>query len=314
MSIALLLAGRAAAQPAPCGDLAARANDELDVQPNDGAEAVARNAPIVVRYPSAADLDELLAALPSDAGDACSGQAVCLFRDAQGEGGRAREPVPGAVHRVDARTLAFVAAARLRADSDYFPLIARAGFDRASRTELEFTTGAVDDDEPPDFDAADESIRIAVEPPPDECGAEAGSLRVQLGVPAAHDDGDPESVELLLFVTDGEGIRAPELRARRWNEDGGEVVLTFLLDPREAGQPVCVALRAIDGLGRSSEGEPALCFDPIRRSHFEPSCAVAGAGPRGEGPGTLVPLTAWLFVRVRCRLRRARPTRPTSVP
>jgi len=306
----LLIAGRASAQPSPCGDLEGGANAELEVTPQDRAEDVARNVAIVVRHPRGADLQELLRELQAGGGDACSREPVCLFRDAREHGGAAREPVPGDVQRLDARTLAFVPRSRLEPETDYFPLIARTGFDRAARTELEFRTGTAVDREPPAFDPGEDELRLEIDAPPAECDAPEGSLRVQIGVPAARDDGDEGSVELLLFVTNSPGARGPELRARSRNLGDGEVVLTFLLDAREAEQPMCVALRAVDAVGRSSPGEPSLCFDPRQGSHFAPLCGTAfGAGRADGGAGTLVPSCVWLVVALRRRRRdRGGPT------
>jgi hypothetical protein len=313
--LVLLLAARAGAQSSPCGDLSISASEELDVRPADRAEGVARNAAVVVRHPDGADLEALLRELHANDDDACSREPICLFRDAQGDGGGARELVPGRVTQPDPRTLAFVPDTPLRPSSDYFPLIARSGFDRAARSELEFRTGSSLDREPPSFDRSSDEIRIAIDAPPPECEASQGSVRVQAGVPGARDDGDDESVELLLFVTDAAGARGPELRARRRNGAGTEVVLTFLLDAREAEQPVCVALRAIDGVGRSSEDEPARCFDPLQDSHFEPLCSAGSPGRADGRPGVLVPLAAWLWVVLRRRGReRNRSTPPSGAP
>jgi hypothetical protein len=304
----LLLAGRAAAQPSPCGDLDGSANDELEVTPPDRAQGVARNASVVVRHPPGADLSALLRELQAGGGDECSREPVCLFEDARERGGSERQAVPGDVQQLDARTLAFVPRSRLLPETDYFPLVARTGFDSASRTELEFRTGTGSDREPPTFDPGEDQLRLAVDTPPEECQASDGSVRVQLGTPRAQDDGDEESVELLLFVTSAEGVRGPELRARSRNgdEDDGEVVLTFLLSAREAEQPVCVALRAVDAVGRASRGEPALCFEPSQGSHFEPLCGVApGHGSADGGRGTL--LLSCVGFLLALRRRRSRP-------
>ena len=301
--LVLLGCARAAAQSSPCGDLVDVAGGDLHVTPVDGAQGVARNAPIVVRHPSAADLTALLATLQSEAGDACSGQPICLLRDAPAGGGASRTPVPGEILRVDDRTLAFVPRAYLAKDTEYYALIARAGFDRASRAEAEFRTGAGVDRDPPGFDPRGEDMRLVLDAPPPECGAPRGSVRVQLGVPAARDDGDEASVELLLFVTSSAlDAGAPSLRARTLNRTDGEVVLTFLLEPGEAEGTVCLALRAVDALGRSSRAEPSLCFQPRQGSHFEPSCsAIAPVGAPYGGRGTLVLSSLWLLAALRRR-------------
>ncbi len=302
----LLFAVRGAAQPSPCGDLEVSAGDELVVRPADRAERVARNAAIVVRHPDGTDLDALVRELQSTGQDACSREPICLFVDAHQDGGPAREPVSGHVAQLDARTLAFVPDAPLRPSSDYFSSIARAGFDRATRSELEFRTGSNLDREPPTFDPPGDEVRVAIDAPPEECDAPPGSVRVRIGVPAADDDGDDESVELLLFVTQAQGVRGPELRARRWNRAEGEVVLTFVLDEREIELPVCVAVRAVDGVGRSSEGEATRCFDPVQDSHFAPLCSAGPAGRAHGRTGFLVALAAWPGVVLRRRRREHR--------
>jgi len=276
------------------------------VRPADRAEGVARNVAIVVRHPDGTDLEALVGELQSTGQDACSREPICLFVDARRDGAPAREPVSGHVAQLDAQTLAFVPDAPLRPSSDYFASIARAGFDRPTRTELEFRTGSSLDRERPTFDPKSDEVRIAIDEPPEECDAAPGSVRVRIGVPAASDDGDDESVELLLFVTQAQGVRGPELRARRWNRAEREVVLTFVLDQREAELPVCVALRAVDGVGRSSEGEAVRCFDPIQDSHFAPLCSAGRAGRAHGRTGFLITLAAWAGVILRRRRREHR--------
>jgi hypothetical protein len=305
-SLTLLFAVRGAAQPSPCGDLEVSAGDELVVRPADRAEGVARDAAIVVRHPDGTDLDALVRELQSSGQDPCSREPICLFVDARLDGGPAREPVSGHVAQLDARTLAFVPDAPLRPSSDYFSSIARAGFERATRSELEFRTGSNLDREPPTFDPPSDEVRIAIDAPPEECDAPPGSVRVRIGVPAADDDGDDESVELLLFVTQAQGVRGPELRARRGNRAEREVVLTFVLDEREAELPVCVAVRAVDGVGLSSNGEATRCFDPVQDSHFAPLCSAGPAGRAHGRTGFLVALAAWPGIFLRRRRREHR--------
>jgi hypothetical protein len=252
--------------------------DQLFVLPRDGDNNVALNAPISVRYAQGVDLDALQASLPQASDDPCQRQLVCLFYDARNSGGAAREPVSGSVMRVNARTVAFVPSTALRAHTHYFPLITRAGFELVSRTELEFVTGAHADHDPPVFDPAPASMRLSVEAPPAECHAPLGSLRVALTVPRATDDGDESSIEISLFVTRAANQSGTVLRARARNPapDGGPLQLSFLLDRTQARAPVCLALRATDGVGRLSKGEPKLCFDPVQGSFFAP-CSIGRA-------------------------------------
>lgn len=307
---ALAPAARVRADPGGCGGLEVDA-DELVTFPGDGAEAVALDAEITVRYPAGTDLSALHAALQADAArDVCGGAPVCLFRDARGEeGGLARKPVRARWLVSDA-TLVLVPEALLAPMTDYYLSIARPGFDRAARVEVEFATDSEPDSEPPRLADDASELRLTVEPAPPECEAEPGSVRVRLLVPRVRDDSDEGSVELLAFVTRARGSSGPELRARGRNSGGGDVLLGFVLDPEEARAPTCLVLRAVDGTGKWSEAEPELCFDPVQGSHFEPLCALRAPGARADGAaGTLVFSSLFLLLR---RLARRRPG-PRSV-
>jgi hypothetical protein len=292
----------AAAQRSPCGD--PDAEDEIAMRPPDRAEGVARDAQLVVRYRDAGELAALLRALGQvEEEDPCSREVICLFRDAGGSGAPRRAAVDGRVVQADARTLVFVPAAPLARDSRHFAWIARPGFDGAGRTERQFRTGSGFDERPPTFAPSRDAMRLSLDAPPASCGARAGSVRVRLSVPRARDDGDERSVELLLFITRAAGAGGPALRARVANPSagGGDAVLTFLLSPEEAEQPVCVALRAVDGAGRASEDYTELCFDPVRGSYFAPGCS-AGAGQGERAPaGVLVAFGTLLSARLRRR-------------
>jgi hypothetical protein len=248
----------------------------LVVRPADGAKHVARDAPIVVRYAAGSDLAALRASVAQDSDDSCRAREICVFERPTEDMGADRA-VAGDVQRLDADSLAFVPERPLAADTAYYALVARPGFDTASRTEVEFQTGTAFDRDPPELDVGADALELDVEPPPAECDAPEGSLRVRVAVPGVHDDGDDESVELLLFLTRAAGLRAPELRARAPNRPDEGVDLTFTLAPAEAAGSVCVALRAVDGSGKPSEGEPTLCFDPqaARHSEFGSLCAAA---------------------------------------
>lgn len=292
----------ARAQTAECDDSSVQGVTPLEVTPGDGATSVARDATVIVRFARAADLDGLLRQLAVAADtDPCARALVCLFRDS---GSGPPEIVPGHTEQLDARSAAFVPDALLAASSHHFAAIARPGFDNAARTEVEFDTGDDVDREAPRFDPAQSAIDLEVDSPPPECEAPPGSMRVRLGVPRARDDADEESVRILLFLTRAEGLDAPLLRARARNPDSGRAELRFLLTPEQARAPVCVVLRAIDGAGKLSQGEPELCFDPSRGSHFA-GCSAArpGAGTMAAGAWTLVP---WCAVLAALRRRRTR--------
>ncbi len=286
---AWIAAAAAHAQSQDCGQGLSQTGAAIHVQPPDRATAVARDAPVVVRFAAGTDLDALQASLPDTPSDPCAGLVICLLRE--GAGGAGRDPVPGRVERIDDHTLAFLPDAELAARARYFPLIARPGFDRASRTELQFETGGDRDRAPPRFDPSQSSIAVEVDAPPEECRAPEGSVRVRLSVPRAGDDGDPQSVEILLFLTRAAGLSGPVLRARADNpgDDGGDIQLSLLLTRAQSEQPVCVALQATDGVGKAAPQIP-LCFDPARGALFAP-CSVGaapGADRRSRGPRSLV--------------------------
>jgi hypothetical protein len=305
------------AQSASACDLVpARRGDEIEVRPGDGAEGVARNAPIIARYTRGTELEALLRSVERDGDEDCRGLIICLFAERAGRGGArpSRVLVPGGLIAIDQRTLRFTPDEQLAAGTRHFALIARPGFDGASRTELEFVTGTAVDREPPELDDSADSLELDVEPPPPACNAPAGSLRVRLGVPSVPDDGDEESVELRLYVTRAAGVREPQLRVRAPNVAEGTVAMAFTLDPVEAASEVCIALQAVDGTDKRAEGEPALCFNPsaARRTQFVGLCS-AGPGPGAlrtsadNGRGLLI---ASAFVAAALGLRKTRGPRP----
>jgi hypothetical protein len=105
------------------------------------------------------------------------------------------------------------------------------------------------------------------------------------------------------------GLEAPELRARGPNDDD-PVHLHFILSPEEASARVCLAIGAVDALGRSSERKPTVCFNPSTRPVFESACSIAVVRVTGRraNPGGAC---AWLLVlsAVTARARwRARPS------
>lgn len=276
---------------------------DIEVQPAYGATGVARNAPIIVRYLTDVDLDALEASLGPDEA------LVSLLRETGGSGAP-RETVAGDAERLDARTVAFIPAQRLAANTKYHPLVAKAGFDSAAFAELRFQTGRIDDEVRPDLALDADGIRFATEPIPEACTGPEGRVRVAVTFPPAVDDGDELSIEYFLYLTRGVAVDAPELRDRA-RSDGGDVRMSLELTREQAREIACVAVRAVDGVGRPAESEPEACFDPIEGSHFRP-CAVAGPGSgasdTGTGPaGWLVACAAVLVLRCRTRPRaRAR--------
>jgi hypothetical protein len=295
----------ARAQEDACHGTGLELQDEVRLTPPDGAGAVALDAPVVVAYANDIDVDALAAAL--DPSDTCAGQLACLLE--VGSGSAAPTVVPASIERLDAHTVVLRPTRSLPADSELALLYARPGFDRPTRGQASFETGDDLDREPPTLSASAADLDLRVEPPPEPCGAPAGTLRVRLSVPTPEDDGDPSSVEVLAYLSRSEAradagsdLQAPSLRARARPEDGDEdaLTLTLFLTPEEARGRICVALRAVDGVGRSAERSPEACFDPgaAERSLFASSCAarLPGSGSAGGRDGLPGALLLWAAV------------------
>jgi len=269
-----------------CGGGAFGTRDDPEIRPPDGAADVARDAPVIARYARADDLGELERLLADDTSAACR-ELICLFRDDSDRGGGDREPVEGRVSRVDQHTIVFTPGERLSREMRHFALVARPGFERLTRTELEFETSDRLDMEDPELQLGDQPTLVLEDLPPG-CDAPVGTVRVGIAIPEAEDDGSHESVEILLYLTRAVGLDGPQLRARAANGRG--VSLTFLLSPEEARDTVCIAVLAVDGVGRVAEQHEELCFHPQAGAVFQPGCSVShnGAVPGG----LLVPLAA----------------------
>lgn len=260
------------AQVQGCSDDADDVDGDFEVTPEDRAERVARNAPIVVRYASDIDLDELRTSVARelDAEDPvpCAGELACVLQTERGEEPR----VIDADVEIDEHTIVLTPREPLAAEAEHTVLVVQPGLDIVARSESSFVTGERSDRDAPElgYDAAD--VSVSVVPLPPECGQPAGSRRVVLELPPATDDGDAESV-VLEVVQVGEGDA--ELRARAANR-GDPVLVSFILGPEEAGQRICLEVHAYDALGRKADREPRLCFNPSTRPLFSSACA---AGP-----------------------------------
>lgn len=302
------VAASADAQDDACHGTGLSQRDELRLTPPDGADAVALDAPVVLVYAPDVDVDALLAGL--EPSDVCGGALACLI-PASG-GGAPPVALPSSLERLDARSFVLRPQRLLPARTELSLIHARPGFDRPTRGQAAFRTGDDVDREPPELSADTAQLDLRVEPPPAPCEAPAGSLRVRLTVPTPEDDGDAASVEVLAYLSRSARDAAPVLRARARAEDTDDasITLTLFLEPEEASGPICVALRAIDGVGRGSRESPESCFDPgaAEQSVFAPSCAAglrAGAAARRDVlAGALLLSVAAVLSRRRVRDRR----------
>ncbi|HEX7481392.1 MAG TPA: hypothetical protein VF331_26550 [Polyangiales bacterium] len=266
-------------------DCAQRTQAETLVTPRRGADRVALDAAIEVRYPAGTDVPALQVALhPPDA-------LVAMLDEA-------RASVPGRLDRPDALTLRFVPEQPLLPHRNYVPLVARPGFDRPEISEYLFTTGSSVDRAPPQLGANKGNVDIAAAPLPASCGAAPGTYGVHVGFAMASDDADLSAIEHSLWLTSATGLGAPALVDRTRDAQAGRVDLTFRLTAEQARSPVCFELHAVDGVGKLADNQPQLCFHPVQGSYFEPACAVSQPGVRGvsrSGRGFLVALgLLWL--------------------
>jgi hypothetical protein len=264
------------AQVQGCSDDADDVDGDFEVMPEDRAEGVARNAPIVVRYGSDIDLDALLASvageLEAEAPVPCAGALACVLETER----RAEPRVVEVDVDLDEHAIVLTPREPLAGDTEHTVLVVQPDLDIVARSASSFVTGARTDRDPPElgYDAQDVSVSVTELPP--ECLEPAGSRRVVLELPPATDDGDAESVTLEI-VRVGDGLDDGEVRARAANR-GDPVLVSFMLGPEEAAQRTCLVVRAYDALGRKADREPRLCFNPSTRPLFSSACAAARPG------------------------------------
>jgi hypothetical protein len=206
--------------------------------------------------------------------------------------------VPGSLERLG-DTLVFRPAAPLRATTTYRGTAF--GID-ILRRDLRFSTGDAFDTEPPVLGG-----RLAARPRRVDARPCTGRLgyAIDVDVPIARDpDGADGDIEYLLFQTRGPQLDRPVLRARARNFSGSVVPMSFVLEPSEAVSPVCVAVVAVDGAGRTAttQGE---CLDPIDGAFFEPLCAAVPPVPAGRGAAGALAAAALGALLVAERARRA---------
>jgi hypothetical protein len=280
------------AQVQGCDEDASEVRGDFEVTPEDRAEGVARNAPIVVRFAREIDLDELSESLAEEPRAEqpvpCAGEIVCLLETSD-------EPrvIDAELSIEEGNVVRLVPRAPLAASAEHTVLIVQPGLDIVARSESSFETSTDSDRERPELNYGPDDVQVSVAELPAECGQGGGARRVVLSLPPASDDGDVESVQLEVELTMAKGLPEPELRARGPN-DHDPVHLSFVLSAEEASARVCLAVGAVDALGRSSERKPSVCFNPSSRPVFESACSIAAAlvGPRANPGGAC----AWLLV------------------
>ena len=302
---ALVAHKSAAAQVQGCDDDATAVQGDFEVTPLDRAEQVARNAPIVVRFADDVDLDQLVSTLEDERDVApevpCAGELVCLLEISDDEPPREIE----ADVVIDEQTIRLDPNEPLAPDTDHTVLIVQPGLDAIARKERGFRTSDALDRERPVLGYGADDVQVSVTELPPECMQPAGSRRVVLELPAASDDGDPESVELEIKLTSARGLDHAVVRARAHNE-GDPVVVSFVLSAEEADGRVCLAVRAIDAVGRASERPLGVCFNPSTRPTFESACAVGtfvGASTRDKSGGAWALVLAVVLFRTLPRRR-----------
>ena len=304
LMLALLVQPVAFAQVQGCDDDATEVQGDFEVTPLDRAEHVARNAPIVVRFADDVDLGELQASLQGEL-DAepmvpCAGQLVCVLQN--GDGDEAPRVID-AVVSIDGQVVRLEPVEPLAAEAEHTVLVVQPGLDRVGRKERTFTTSSRIDRERPVLDYGADDVQVTVVELPPECEQPEGSRRVVLELPAATDDGDAESVELEVTLTSANGLDDPEVRARARNE-GDMVLVSFVLGAEETKSRICLSVRAVDALGRASQRQPRVCFNPSTRPIFESACAISTGAHDNNGGAwawSAVLLAAWARSWRRCR-------------
>lgn len=279
---------------------------QLETTPGEGAKLVATDARIKVRY---VDQGQALSALWArfEAGDELIRllDLGMLHSDDDGAGDGRATAIPGTLSRGGETGLFFEPDGLLSASHRFQVQYARPA--TVGMAEYRFDTGVSTDDGPPSFDFDEGAVELNTRAPGPECDAEEGSLAVQLRFPGAHDDSDRGAVEHSAFLTRARGLAAPRLlvTARPVQET---VVLNFVLSEEESHSPVCVGLRAVDGVGNLADNQPEICFDPIQGSFFRPMCSLASrpGARRGSDSASGAAFLLWFALAVGVMRRRGR--------
>ncbi len=200
-------------------------------------------------------------------------------------------PVPGQI-QVAGDVLFFVPASPFEASTEYRGrAVGQFGFD----LDFSFTTGDRTDSEPPQVDRITDTSSTEV---PEGCDIPDGGFRISVSFPPATDDGAPDSIEYLLYQTRGTNLAGPVLRSRARNSNTDLFTMAFLLSREDAVEPICVVVRAVDGVGNVRD-MPRACLDPVAGNFFEPLCSAVPGSPmsgRTVPRGSPFRLLAFLFL------------------
>lgn len=303
-TLLLLLAGTSVARAQPdagsCGTPGGRG--WVESFPASGANGVTLDSPVRVRYtPGFFDDPVVRAMAPS----------LFVLRRCRPdpEGRRCDIPIAGSV-QVIGDTLAFRPESSLEVMTEYEGEASGGEF---GPLNFHFRTGSSADRQPPvfDFNPGEEDVRSTRVSA--RCDAPNGGYRIDVEFEPISDedeDGAPGDVEYLLYVTRGPTIvTGPVLKTRTRNLTPEIVVMSFVIEPREAVSPICLVVTAVDGVGNLSvtnldgTGSPSRphCFDPIQGNFFEPLCSVGARPTFGLGTAALGAAFAALLLRARRR-------------
>jgi hypothetical protein len=204
-------------------------------------------------------------------GGLCARELLCLL-DTEDE----PRTIEATLERdADAGTLELVPNEPLAPNTEHSVLVVQPALDAVARAERGFRTGASSDEERPRLPYRGAAIIVAsVTRLAPECDASAGSRRVLLELPRAEDDADADSIVLEIRVFGAYAAADEERLVARVRNQGDPVRASFVLDARTAAHPLCVRVRAIDGVGRLASEEPELCFDPSRDVRFASGCTL----------------------------------------
>lgn len=139
-----------------------------------------------------------------------------------------------------------------------------------------------------------------------------GAVRIDVEFEPSSDDGPLGSLEYQVYLTAGHDVVEPELRLRIRHQSTTTLVGAIGLTGEATSEPACMAIVAVDGVGRTASSE-TTCFDPVTGNYFEPLCSVAPAPSARGVAGVWLPLLAvWIGLgrrRGRRALSEARPIR-----